>query len=128
MFSIINLENKLSEKYFFIILMVGVNGVGKIIFIGKIVNFLKLNGKKVLIAAVDIFRAAAVEQFEIWVKRVGCDIIKYVEGSDLAVVVFDGIQVMRVRKVDVLIVDMVGRFYIKKNLIEEFKKIDWVIN
>lgn len=61
MFSIINLENKLSEKYFFIILMVGVNGVGKIIFIGKIVNFLKLNGKKVLIVVVDIFRVVVVE-------------------------------------------------------------------
>ncbi|AEM73232.1 signal recognition particle-docking protein FtsY [Caldicellulosiruptor acetigenus] len=128
MLSIINLENKLSEKYPLIILMVGVNGVGKTTSIGKIANLLKSNGKKVLIAAADTFRAAAAEQLEIWAKRVGCDIIKHVEGSDPAAVVFDGIQAMRARKADVLIVDTAGRLHTKKNLIEELKKIDRVIN
>ncbi|WPX09867.1 signal recognition particle-docking protein FtsY [Anaerocellum danielii] len=128
MLNIINLENKLSEKYPLIILMVGVNGVGKTTSIGKIANLLKTNGKKVLIAAADTFRAAAAEQLEIWAKRVGCDIIKHVEGADPAAVVFDGIQAMRARKADVLIVDTAGRLHTKKNLIEELKKIDRVIN
>ncbi|BCS81376.1 signal recognition particle-docking protein FtsY [Anaerocellum diazotrophicum] len=128
MLNIINLENKLSEKYPLIILMVGVNGVGKTTSIGKIANLLKSNGRKVLIAAADTFRAAAAEQLEIWAKRVGCDIIKHVEGSDPAAVVFDGIQAMRARKADVLIVDTAGRLHTKKNLVEELKKIDRVIN
>ncbi|ADQ04546.1 signal recognition particle-docking protein FtsY [Caldicellulosiruptor owensensis OL] len=128
MLNIIDLENKLSEKYPLIILMVGVNGVGKTTSIGKIANLLKSNGKKVLIAAADTFRAAAAEQLEIWAKRVGCDIIKHVEGADPAAVVFDGIQAMRARKADVLIVDTAGRLHTKKNLIEELKKIDRVIN
>jgi len=128
MLNIINLENKLSDKYPLIILMVGVNGVGKTTSIGKIANLLKSNGKKVLIAAADTFRAAAAEQLEIWAKRVGCDIIKHVEGADPAAVVFDGIQAMRARKADVLIVDTAGRLHTKKNLIEELKKINRVIN
>ncbi|ADQ07278.1 signal recognition particle-docking protein FtsY [Caldicellulosiruptor hydrothermalis 108] len=128
MLNIINLENKLSERYPLIILMVGVNGVGKTTSIGKIAKLLKSNGKKVLIAAADTFRAAAAEQLEIWAKRVGCDIIKHVEGADPAAVVFDGIQAMRARKADVLIVDTAGRLHTKKNLIEELKKIDRVIN
>ncbi|ADQ46382.1 signal recognition particle-docking protein FtsY [Caldicellulosiruptor kronotskyensis 2002] len=128
MLNIINLENKLSEKYPLIILMVGVNGVGKTTSIGKIANLLKSNGKKVLVAAADTFRAAAAEQLEIWAKRVGCDIIKHVEGADPAAVVFDGIQAMRARKADVLIVDTAGRLHTKKNLIEELKKINRVIN
>lgn len=128
MFNIINLPNKLKEKYPLIILMVGVNGVGKTTSIGKIANLLKSNGKKVIIAAADTFRAAAIDQLEIWAKRVGCDIIKHVEGADPAAVVFDGIQAMRARKADVLIVDTAGRLHTKKNLIEELKKIDRVIN
>ncbi|WP_271629539.1 signal recognition particle-docking protein FtsY [Caldicellulosiruptor sp. DIB 104C] len=128
MFNIINLPNKLKEKYPLIILMVGVNGVGKTTSIGKIANLLKSNGKKVIIAAADTFRAAAIDQLEIWAKRVGCDIIKNVEGADPAAVVFDGIQAMRARKADVLIVDTAGRLHTKKNLIEELKKIDRVIN
>jgi len=126
--NIIDLENKLNEEYPLIILMVGVNGVGKTTSIGKIANLLKSNGKKVLIAAADTFRAAAAEQLEIWAKRVGCDIIKHVEGADPAAVVFDGIQAMRARKADVLIVDTAGRLHTKKNLIEELKKINRVIN
>lgn len=128
MFNIINLPNKLKEKYPLIILMVGVNGVGKTTSIGKIANLLKSNGKKVIIAAADTFRAAAIDQLEIWAKRVGCDIIKHVEGADPAAVVFDGIQAMRARKADVLIVDTAGRLHTKKNLIEELKKIDRVIS
>ncbi|AZT90650.1 signal recognition particle-docking protein FtsY [Caldicellulosiruptor changbaiensis] len=128
MFNLINLPNKLKEKYPLIILMVGVNGVGKTTSIGKIANLLKSNGKKVIIAAADTFRAAAIDQLEVWAKRVGCDIIKHVEGADPAAVVFDGIQAMRARKADVLIVDTAGRLHTKKNLIEELKKIDRVIN
>lgn len=128
MFNIINLENKLSAKYPLIILMVGVNGVGKTTSIGKIANKLKSSGKKVIIAAADTFRAAAADQLEVWAKRVGCDIIKHVEGADPAAVVFDGIQAMRARKADVLIVDTAGRLHTKKNLIEELKKINRVIN
>ncbi|ABP67212.1 signal recognition particle-docking protein FtsY [Caldicellulosiruptor saccharolyticus DSM 8903] len=128
MFNIINLPNKLRERYPLIILMVGVNGVGKTTSIGKIANLLKSNGKKVIIAAADTFRAAAIDQLEIWAKRVGCDIIKHVEGADPAAVVFDGIQAMRARKADVLIVDTAGRLHTKKNLIEELRKIDRVIN
>jgi len=128
MLNIIDLENKLNEEYPLIILMVGVNGVGKTTSIGKIANLLKSNGKKVLIVAADTFRAAAAEQLEIWAKRVGCDIIKHVEGADPAAVVFDGIQAMRARKADVLIVDTAGRLHTKKNLIEELKKINRVIN
>ena len=122
------MPNKLRERYPLIILMVGVNGVGKTTSIGKIANLLKSNGKKVIIAAADTFRAAAIDQLEIWAKRVGCDIIKHVEGADPAAVVFDGIQAMRARKADVLIVDTAGRLHTKKNLIEELRKIDRVIN
>ncbi|WAM30874.1 signal recognition particle-docking protein FtsY [Caldicellulosiruptor naganoensis] len=128
MFNIINLPNKLKERYPLIILMVGVNGVGKTTSIGKIANLLKSNGKKVIIAAADTFRAAAIDQLEIWAKRVGCDIIKHVEGADPAAVVFDSIQAMKARRADVLIVDTAGRLHTKKNLIEELKKIDRVIN
>ncbi len=128
MFSIINLPNRLKEKYPLIILMVGVNGVGKTTSIGKIANLLKSNDRKVIIAAADTFRAAAIDQLEIWARKVGCDIIKHTEGADPAAVVFDGIQAMRARKADVLIVDTAGRLHTKKNLIEELKKIDRVIN
>jgi len=110
-----------------VIVVVGVNGVGKTTSIGKIANLLKSNGKKVLLAAGDTFRAAAIDQLEIWANRVGVDIIKHAEGSDPAAVIFDAIQAAKARKADVLICDTAGRLHTKKNLMEELKKIFRVI-
>lgn len=106
-----------------IILVLGVNGVGKTTSIGKIANLLKSRGKQVLLAAGDTFRAAAIDQLEIWSSRVGVDTIKHDEGSDPAAVIYDAIQAAKARKVDVLICDTAGRLHTKKNLMEELKKI-----
>lgn len=111
-----------------VILVVGVNGVGKTTSIGKIANNLKKSGKKVVIAAADTFRAAAVEQIEIWADRAECDLVKRPEGSDPASVVFDAIQVTKEKNADVLICDTAGRLHNKKNLMEELAKINKVIN
>lgn len=111
-----------------VILVVGVNGVGKTTSIGKIANLLKLKGKKVLIAAGDTFRAAAIDQLEIWSNRVGVEIIKHSEGADPAAVVFDAVQAVKARKADVLICDTAGRLHTKKNLMEELKKVFRVID
>lgn len=111
-----------------VILVVGVNGVGKTTSIGKIANNLKKSGKKVVIAAADTFRAAAVEQIEIWADRAECDLVKRPEGSDPASVVFDAIQVAKEKNADVLICDTAGRLHNKKNLMEELAKINKVIN
>ena len=94
-----------------VILVVGVNGVGKTTSIGKIANRLKQDGKKVVIAAADTFRAAAVEQLEIWANRAGCDIVKKEEGTDPASVVFDAIQITKQKNADVLICDTAGRLH-----------------
>ena len=102
-----------------IILVVGVNGVGKTTSIGKIANRLKKDGKKVVIAAADTFRAAAVEQLEIWANRAGCDIVKRHEGSDPASVVYDAIKVTKEKNADVLICDTAGRLHNKKYLMDE---------
>lgn len=110
-----------------VILVVGVNGVGKTTSIGKIANRLKKDGKKVVVAAADTFRAAAVEQLEIWANRVGCDIVKREEGVDPASVVYDAIKITKEKNADVLICDTAGRLHNKKNLMEELKKIDRVI-
>ncbi len=110
-----------------IILVVGVNGVGKTTSIGKIANKLKTQGKKVVIAAADTFRAAAVEQLEIWANRVGCDIVKREEGIDPASVVYDAIQITKQKNADVLICDTAGRLHNKKYLMDELKKIQRVI-
>ena len=110
-----------------VILVVGVNGVGKTTSIGKIANRLKQDGKKVVIAAADTFRAAAVEQLEIWADRAGCDIVKKEEGADPASVVFDAIQITKQKDADVLICDTAGRLHNKKNLMEELRKIDRII-
>ena len=96
-----------------VILVVGVNGVGKTTSIGKIANRLKQDGKKVVIAAADTFRAAAVEQLEIWANRAGCDIVKKEEGTDPASVVFDAIQITKQKNADVLICDTAGRLQVK---------------
>ncbi len=110
-----------------IILVIGVNGVGKTTSIGKIASRLKKSGKKVLIAAADTFRAAAIDQLEVWGKRAGVDVIKHQEGSDPAAVIFDAISAAKSRKIDVLICDTAGRLHNKKNLMEELRKIFKVI-
>ncbi len=111
-----------------VILVVGVNGVGKTTSIGKIANRLAKDGKKVVVAAADTFRAAAVEQLEIWAKRSGADIVKREEGVDPASVVYDAIKITKEKNADVLIVDTAGRLHNKKYLMDELNKIQKVIN
>ena len=111
-----------------VIIVVGVNGVGKTTTIGKIAANLKKEGKKVIIAAADTFRAAAIEQLEIWSKRAGAEIIKHLEGADPGAVVYDAIQATKARKADVLVCDTAGRLHTKKNLIEELKKIVRIVD
>ena len=111
-----------------IILVVGVNGVGKTTSIGKIANRLAKDGKKVVIAAADTFRAAAVEQLEIWANRAGCQIVKKEEGADPASVVYDAIKKTREENADVLICDTAGRLHNKKYLMDELEKIKRVID
>ncbi|MBQ7864480.1 MAG: signal recognition particle-docking protein FtsY [Lachnospiraceae bacterium] len=115
-------ENKKS-----VVLLIGVNGVGKTTSIGKLAGQLKANGKKVLVAAADTFRAAAIEQLTEWANRAEVDIIAQKEGSDPAAVVFDAVTAAKARNVDVLLCDTAGRLHNKKNLMEELKKIDRVI-
>lgn len=110
-----------------VIIVVGVNGVGKTTTIGKLAYNFKAEGKKVLMAAGDTFRAAAIDQLEIWGSRVGCEVIKHKEGADPAAVVFDAIQAAKARGTDVLIVDTAGRLHTKVNLMEELKKVFRVI-
>jgi len=110
-----------------VILIVGVNGVGKTTTIGKLASIYKEQGKKVLIAAADTFRAAASEQLEEWAKRAGVDIITGKEGSDPASVIFDAISAAKARNVDILLCDTAGRLHNKKNLMEELKKIGRII-
>ncbi len=111
-----------------VILVVGVNGVGKTTSIGKIANRLKKDGKKVVIAAADTFRAAAVEQLEVWANRAGCELVKKEEGHDPASVVYDAIKRTKETNADVLIVDTAGRLHNKKYLMDELHKIKKVIN
>lgn len=111
-----------------VILVVGVNGVGKTTSIGKIANRLKKDGKEVVIAAADTFRAAATEQIEIWSKRVNCELVKKDEGSDPASVVYEAIQRVKESNADVLICDTAGRLHNKKNLMDELAKIQKVID
>lgn len=110
-----------------VILVVGVNGVGKTTSIGKIANRLARDGKKVVVAAADTFRAAAVEQLEIWANRAGVNIVKKEEGADPASVVFEAIQVAKQTNADVLICDTAGRLHNKEYLMEELSKINKVI-
>ncbi|MFC1553905.1 signal recognition particle-docking protein FtsY [candidate division KSB1 bacterium] len=110
-----------------VILVVGVNGSGKTTSIGKLANFYKKNGKTVLLAAADTFRAAAVEQLDEWKKRTGVDIIKNKEGTDPAAVAFDSAQAALAREVDVLIIDTAGRIHTNVNLMQELEKIKRVI-
>ena len=110
-----------------VILVIGVNGVGKTTSIGKISAELKSQGKKVVVAAADTFRAAAAEQLTVWCERAGVDIIKQGAGADPAAVVFDAINAVKSRGADVLIIDTAGRLHNKKNLMDELAKIDRVI-
>ncbi len=111
-----------------VILIIGVNGVGKTTSIGKIAAELKSQGKKVVVAAADTFRAAAADQLTVWCERAGVDIIKQNAGADPAAVVFDSINAVKSRGADVLIIDTAGRLHNKKNLMDELAKIDRVIS
>ena len=111
-----------------IILVIGVNGVGKTTTIGKLANNLRLQGKRVVLAAADTFRAAAIDQLDIWAQRSGCEIIKQKEGSDPAAVIFDAIAAAKARKADVIICDTAGRLHNKKHLMDELTKINRVID
>ena len=115
-------ENKKS-----VVLVIGVNGVGKTTSIGKLAAKYKLEGKKVVLAAADTFRAAAVEQLAEWANRAQVDIIKGVEGQDPASVVYDGVCSAKAKNADILLIDTAGRLHNKKNLMEELKKIDRII-
>ena len=111
-----------------VLLVIGVNGVGKTTSIGKLAAKNKNEGKKVLLAAADTFRAAATEQLEIWANRTNVDIIKHQEGADPGAVVFDAIKAAKARKTDVLICDTAGRLHNKKNLMDELAKINRIID
>ncbi len=111
-----------------VILVIGVNGVGKTTTIGKMANRFKNEGKKVLLAAADTFRAAAIDQLQIWADRSGCDIIRQNEGSDPAAVVFDAISAAKARGTDVIIADTAGRLHNKKHLMDELAKINRIID
>ncbi|MGM9679994.1 MAG: signal recognition particle-docking protein FtsY [Eubacteriales bacterium] len=111
-----------------VILVIGVNGVGKTTSIGKIANGLKQDGKKVILAAADTFRAGAIDQLQVWADRAEVDLIRQSEGSDPAAVVFDAISAAKKRNADVLIVDTAGRLHNKKNLMAELAKINRVID
>ena len=111
-----------------VLLIIGVNGVGKTTSIGKIAAQLKADGKKVVVAAADTFRAAAIDQLAVWCDRAGVDLIKQSEGSDPAAVVYDAVSAAKGRDADVLIVDTAGRLHNKKNLMDELAKIDRVLS
>lgn len=111
-----------------VLIVVGVNGVGKTTTIGKLSHQLKAEGHKVLIAAADTFRAAAIDQLRVWSQRAGVDLVAHSEGSDPAAVVYDSIQAAKSRKSDVLLIDTAGRLQNKRNLMEELKKVKRVIS
>jgi fused signal recognition particle receptor len=111
-----------------VVMMVGVNGVGKTTTIGKLADRFKKEGKSVLLVAGDTFRAAAIEQLEIWGQRVGCAVIKHQSGSDPSAVIFDGLSAAKARGIDVVIVDTAGRMHTKSNLMEELKKMKRVMD
>lgn len=111
-----------------VVLVIGVNGAGKTTSIGKISNMLRSEGKKVVVAAADTFRAAAIDQLNVWCERSGVEIVKQNEGSDPAAVVYDAANYAKSKKADVLIVDTAGRLHNKKNLMNELAKINRVID
>ncbi len=111
-----------------VILVIGVNGAGKTTTIGKLAYSLKQQGKNVIVAAGDTFRAAAIDQLEVWTERAGCDIVKHNEGSDPAAVVFDALTAAKARGADVVLCDTAGRLHNKKNLMNELKKISRIVH
>jgi len=111
----------------FVIMVIGVNGTGKTTTIGKMAQKFKAQGKNVLLVAADTFRAAAIEQLEIWGQRVGCEVIKQKSGSDPSAVVFDALKAAKARGIDILLVDTAGRLHTKINLMEELKKVKRVM-
>lgn len=111
-----------------VILVIGVNGAGKTTTIGKLAARYKNEGKNVLVAAADTFRAAAIDQLQVWTERAGVDIVKHAEGSDPAAVVFDAVTAAKARNIDVLICDTAGRLHNKKNLMDELKKISRIVH
>ena len=111
----------------YVILIIGVNGVGKTTTIGKLASRFRTDGKKVVLAAGDTFRAAAIEQLDIWAQRTGADIIKHQGGSDPAAVAFDAVEAAKSRGSDVVIIDTAGRLHTKSQLMDELKKVDRVI-
>lgn len=121
-------EPKSNNMFPKVILVIGVNGVGKTTSIGKLALKYKNDGKKVVLAAADTFRAAAIDQLEVWSSRARVDIIKHKEGSDPAAVVYDAIQASKARKADILICDTAGRLHNKKNLMDELSKINRIID
>ena len=110
-----------------VIMVIGVNGAGKTTTIGKLCHQLKADGKKVIVAAADTFRAAAIDQLEVWTDRAGVELVKHAEGSDPAAVVYDAIEAAKARNCDVLICDTAGRLHNKKNLMQELAKINRII-
>jgi fused signal recognition particle receptor len=118
-----NSEIKLAVTPPTVIVVVGVNGVGKTTTIGKLGQYYREQGYKVMLAAADTFRAAAIDQLEIWGTRTGAEIIKHKEGSDPAAVAFDAVQSAKTKKADIVIIDTAGRLHTKSNLMEELKKI-----
>lgn len=110
-----------------VLLVIGVNGVGKTTTIGKLAAYYKEQGKSVMLAAADTFRAAAIDQLQIWGDRTGVPVIRHEEGSDPAAVAFDAVKAAKARSIDVLIIDTAGRLHTKSNLMEELKKINRVI-
>lgn len=121
-------EQKLKDEYPLVIMMIGINGGGKTTSIGKIANMYKQQGKSVLLAAADTFRAAAAEQLQIWGDRVGVNVIKHQEGADPSAVLFDAAQSAKARSIDVLICDTAGRLQNKKNLMNELEKMNKILN
>jgi len=117
----------LSDEAPTVVMVVGVNGVGKTTTIGKLAHLCKSEGKKVLLGAADTFRAAAIDQLEVWAGRVGVELIKHREGADPAAVAFDSLQAAKARKADLLIIDTAGRLHTKSNLMDELKKIGRVL-
>ena len=120
-------RHKISESYPVVILVIGINGGGKTTTIGKIANMYKKQGKNVMLAAADTFRAAASEQLQIWADRVGVPIVKHQEGADPSAVLFDAAQSAKAKGIDVLICDTAGRLQNKKNLMTELEKMNKVL-
>ena len=120
-------QTKMAEEGPTVLLVIGVNGAGKTTTIGKLAAYYKGQGKRVMLAAADTFRAAAIDQLEVWGERTGAQVIKHEEGSDPAAVAFDAVKAAIARRVDLLIVDTAGRLQTKSNLMQELEKINRVI-